>query len=76
MAEGMNGVAAALARLQAAGFTPDQARASLDRLLEVQAATLANLHVYAATALLFFAAAAAVWLIPKVQISGGLGGGH
>ena len=76
MAEGMNGVDAALARLQAAGFTPDQARASLDRLLEVQAATLANLHVYAATALLFFAAAAAVWLIPKVQISGGLGGGH
>ncbi|WP_164157246.1 DHA2 family efflux MFS transporter permease subunit [Sandarakinorhabdus rubra] len=76
MAEGMNGVDAAIGRLQSAGLSAEQARASIDRLLEVQAATLANLHIYAGTALLFFAAAAAVWLIPRVKISGAMGGGH
>lgn len=70
MAEGMNGVEAALTKLQGAGLTLPQARASIDRLLEVQAATLANLHIYAGTALLFFFAAALVWLIPKVKIGG------
>ena len=76
MAEGMNGVEGAMARLQGVGLSLEQARASLDRLLEVQAATLANLHVYAGTALLFFAAALLVWLIPKVQISGPMDAGH
>ena len=76
MAEGMNGVEATMARLQAGGLSADQARAALDRVLEVQAATLANLHIYASTALLFFAAAALVWLIPRVKISGAMGGGH
>jgi DHA2 family multidrug resistance protein len=76
MAAGMNGVDASLARLEAAGMGPEQARAMIDRMLEVQAATLANLHVYAGTALLFFAAAALVWLIPRVAVSGPAGGGH
>jgi DHA2 family multidrug resistance protein len=76
MAEGMNGVEATMARLQAGGLSADQARAALDRMLEVQAATLANLHIYASTALLFCAAAALVWLIPRVKISGAMGGGH
>ncbi len=76
MAEGMNGVDATMAQLQAAGLSLEQARASIDRLLEVQAATLANLHIYAGTALLFFAAAAMVWLIPRVKITGAMGGGH
>lgn len=76
MAEGMNGVDAAMAQLQGAGLTMEQARAAIDRLLEVQAATLANLHIYAGTAVLFFVAAAAVWLIPKVTISGPPQAGH
>lgn len=76
MAEGMNGVDTTMAKLQGAGLSMEQARASVDRLLEVQAATLANLHIYASTALLFFFAAALVWLIPKVKISGPMGGGH
>jgi DHA2 family multidrug resistance protein len=76
MVEGMNGVDATMQKLQAAGLSPEQARASLDRLLEVQATTLANLHIYASTAALFFGAAALVWLIPKVRISGPMGGGH
>jgi DHA2 family multidrug resistance protein len=76
MAEGMNGVDAAMAKLQGAGLSMEQARASIDRLLEVQAATLANLHIYASTALIFFFAAALVWLIPKVKITGAIGGGH
>jgi MFS transporter, DHA2 family, multidrug resistance protein len=75
MAEGMNGVDAAMAKLQGAGLSLEQARASIDRLLEVQAATLANLHVYAGSALLFFAAAVLVWLVPKVKITDALGGG-
>ncbi|MBU6166769.1 MAG: DHA2 family efflux MFS transporter permease subunit [Alphaproteobacteria bacterium] len=76
MATGMNGVDAGMARLQASGLSADQARAALDRMLEVQAATLANLHVYAGTALLFFGAAALVWLIPRVNITGPMGGEH
>ena len=76
LAETMNGVDAALARLQGAGLSMEQARASLDRVLEVQAATLANLHIYAATAVLFFAAAAVVWAIPKVKIGGPPQAGH
>ncbi|WP_303812304.1 DHA2 family efflux MFS transporter permease subunit [Sandarakinorhabdus limnophila] len=76
MADGMNGVDAAMAKLQGAGLSMEQARASIDRLLEVQAATLANLHIYASTALLFFFAAALVWLIPKVKVTGAIGGGH
>ena len=76
MADGMNGVDAAMSKLQGAGLSMEQARASIDRLLEVQAATLANLHIYASTALLFFFAAALVWLIPKVKVTGAIGGGH
>jgi MFS transporter, DHA2 family, multidrug resistance protein len=76
MADTMRGVDAAMAQLQAAGLSMEQARASIERLLEVQAATLANLHIYASTALLFFFAAALVWLIPKVKITGAMGGGH
>ncbi len=76
MAEGMNGVEGAMQKLQAAGLSAEQARASLDRVLEVQAATLANLHVYASSAALFFAAAALVWVIPKMKITGPMGGGH
>lgn len=75
MAETLNGVDASMAKLQGAGLSMEQARASIDRLLEVQAATLANLHVYAGTALLFFGAAALVWLIPKVTITDPMGGG-
>ncbi len=76
MAEGMNGVDSAMARLQGAGLSMEQARASIDRLLEVQAATLANLHIFAGTAVLFFVAAAAVWLVPKVTIAGPPQAGH
>jgi MFS transporter, DHA2 family, multidrug resistance protein len=76
MADGMNGVDATILKLQGTGLSLEQARAVVDRLLEVQAATLANLHIYAGTAVLFFIAAAAVWLIPKVNISGPPQPGH
>lgn len=76
MADGMNDVEGRLAALQNVGLNAEQARATIDRILEVQAATLANLHVYASTALLFFAAAALVWLIPKVKIDAPPSGGH
>jgi DHA2 family multidrug resistance protein len=76
LVEGMNGVDATMQKLQAAGLSAGQARGSLDRIVEIQAATLANLHIYSATAALFVGAAALVWLIPKVQISGPPGGGH
>ena len=76
LADGMNDVEGAMARLQGAGLSLEQARASIDRMLEVQAATLANLHIYAGTAILFFAAAALVWLIPKVNVAGPPQGGH
>ena len=76
LADGMNGVDAAIAKLQGAGLSMEQARASLDRVLDVQAATLANLHIYGGTSLLFFFACGLVWLIPKVKITGPGDAGH
>ena len=43
----------------------DQARAALDRLVDVQASTLGVLHIFLAAGTVFVIAAAAVWLIPR-----------
>ncbi|NYF33173.1 MULTISPECIES: DHA2 family efflux MFS transporter permease subunit [Sphingopyxis] len=54
-----------MATLERAGLTLEQARALLDRLVEVQASTLAVLHIFLAAAVVFVIAAAAVWIAPR-----------
>ena len=62
--------------LQNAGFTYEQARAAIERLVEVQASTLGVLHLFLASGVVFVIAAIAVWFAPRPkQISMG-GGGH
>ena len=62
----------AVASMQAAGLTLDQARALLDRLVEGQAATLGVLHLFLAAGVVFVIAALSVWCAPRPkQISMG-----
>ena len=72
----MNGVGETMTALQARGLDPEQARAAIDRLVEVQAATLGAIHVYTISALVFIIAAAAVWIAPKPKPGGAMMGGH
>jgi MFS transporter, DHA2 family, multidrug resistance protein len=72
----MNGVAETIAAMQARGLDPEQARGAVDRMVEVQAATLGAIHVYVVAALVFIAAAAAVWVAPKLRPGAVSMGGH
>lgn len=54
-----------MASLERAGLTLEQARALLDRLVEVQASTLAVIHIFLAAAVVFVIAAASVWIAPR-----------
>jgi DHA2 family multidrug resistance protein len=72
----LNDPAGAMATLQTRGFTLEQARAALDRLVEAQAATLGAVQVYLYAATVFVAAAAMVWIAPKPKPGASMGGGH
>ena len=68
----LNNPDGAVASMQAAGLTLDQARALLDRLVEGQAATLGVLHLFLAAGVVFVIAALSVWCAPRPkQISMG-----
>ncbi|MBO9696446.1 MAG: DHA2 family efflux MFS transporter permease subunit [Sphingopyxis sp.] len=71
----LNNPEATMTSLQNAGFTLEQARATIERLVEVQASTLGVLHLFLASGVVFVIAAISVWLAPRPkQIS--MGGGH
>lgn len=72
---GLNGVPETMAGLRAQGFGEEQARAVIDRLVDMQAATLGAIHVYIVAGLVFLAAAAAIWIAPKPS-GGPVMGGH
>jgi DHA2 family multidrug resistance protein len=63
----LNDPAGALAAMESAGLTADQARGVLDRLVEGQAATLGVLHLFLASGVIFVIAALSVWLAPRPQ---------
>jgi DHA2 family multidrug resistance protein len=72
----LNNPEATMTSLQNAGFTLEQARAAIERLVEVQASTLGVLHLFLASGVVFVLAAISVWFAPRPkQISMG-GGGH
>lgn len=60
----LNDPAGTIAKLQGAGLSLEQARAALDRLVDVQASTLGVLHLFLAAGVVFLIAATAVWFAP------------
>jgi len=60
----LNDPAGAMSMLERAGLTLEQARAAIDRLVEIQAATIGVLHIFLASGVVFLIAAAAVWFVP------------
>lgn len=61
----LNSPADALSTLQRAGLSLEQARAALDRMVEVQASTLGVIHLFLASGVVFLVAVAMVWLAPR-----------
>lgn len=72
----LNGAADTMAALEGQGLGAEQARAAVDRMVEVQASTLGALDVYLTAAAVFLASAAAVWLAPKPRPGLPSPGGH
>ncbi|PZQ20902.1 MAG: MFS transporter, partial [Sphingopyxis macrogoltabida] len=60
----MNDTGGVMDRMQQAGLTLEQARAAVERLVDVQAATLGVLHIFLAAGVVFVIAAIAVWCAP------------
>lgn len=60
----LNDPAGTMAMIERAGLTIEQARAAIDRLVEVQAATIGVLHIFLASGAVFVIAALAVWCAP------------
>ncbi len=54
-----------LAKMQQGGLSLEQARAALDRLVEVQATTLGVIHMFLAAGAIFVMAAIMVWFAPR-----------
>ncbi len=71
----LNGVSDTAAKLQGGGLDHEQARTVVDRLVDMQAATLGALHVFVVSGLVFLIAAAAIWIAPKPR-RGALAAGH
>lgn len=63
----LNNSAATVSAMQQGGMTYEQARASLDRLVEVQASTLGMIHVFLISSSIFLIAAIFVWVAPRVR---------
>lgn len=61
----LNDPEAALARMQAGGMSAEQARAALDRMVDVQASTIGASHVYLFAFAAFAVAAILIWFAPK-----------
>ena len=66
----MNDVSGAMRTLGQTGMGQEQARAAIDRMVEVQASTLALLHIYLIVVAILLAAAAVIWFAPKPARSG------
>ena len=72
----LNGSSDTIGSLQARGMTMDQARAMIDRMVEVQANTVAMTHIFLWLATLFALSAALVWFVPKLKGPVAMGEGH
>ena len=64
LVSGMNDTGGTMDMLQRAGMTLEQARAAIERLVEVQASTIGVLHLFLASGVVFVLAGIAVWCAP------------
>jgi MFS transporter, DHA2 family, multidrug resistance protein len=75
MVSRLNDPAGEMAKMQSSGMTLEQARAAVDRMVEVQASTIGASHVYLYAAVALAVSAAIVWIAPRptgfVDTSGG-----
>jgi len=60
----MNDTGGAMDQLQRAGLSIEQARAAIERMVDVQAGTIGVLHLFLAAGVVFVIAAIAVWCAP------------
>lgn len=66
-----------MAKLEASGFSAEQARMVIARLVEQESVTIAVDYVFLLTAAVFFASAAVIWLAPRPRkLPGAAGGAH
>ncbi|MDB5701721.1 MAG: family efflux transporter permease subunit [Sphingomonadales bacterium] len=72
----LNNPAGTVAALQQGGMTFEQARATLDRLVEVQASTLGMIHVFMVATTVFVVAMLVVWIAPRPKPGAAISGGH
>ncbi len=63
-------------QLSGIGFSPEQARLMLNSMVELEATTLAIIHVFWATSAMLLIAAALIWLAPRPKTSGGMAISH
>ena len=63
-------------QLSGVGFSPDQIRLMLSNMVEMEATTLAVLHVFWATSAMLLVAAGLIWLAPRPKKSSSLSMGH
>ena len=74
---GNNAAMQTLSQLGASGYTPEQALASVNRMLDQQAYTMAVTDVFYLSSLLFFALLALLWATkPRASATAGGGGAH
>lgn len=58
------------------GFSPEQVRQVISNMVEVEATTLAVIHVFWVTSAMLLLAAALIWLAPRPTMSGRMPVGH
>lgn len=74
----LNGAQSIMVQLQASGFSEEQARGLIERMVDGQAATIGVGYVFGIGALVLFIAAWLPWLAPRPRgnFMAGAGGGH
>lgn len=64
------------AQLSGMGFSPEQIRLMLSNMVEMEATTLAVVHVFWVTSAMLLVATAVIWLAPRPKKPGGMSMGH
>ncbi|MBL0001218.1 MAG: DHA2 family efflux MFS transporter permease subunit [Sphingomonadales bacterium] len=67
----LNGADGAMAQLQATGMTSEQARGTIERMVDAQAATIGANHLFSIAAVVLFVGAWLVWLAPRPKTKPG-----
>lgn len=73
---GLNDVEGTMGTLQDRGFSFEQARAGVDRMVEVQAATLGAIHIFIMAGLVFAVAAMVIWIAPRPRKAADMAAAH